>query len=115
MAANARRLCCLSYRNADHHADISDAITRQKQFEPVTNKLWVNRWKQNDTGSHQLRINPLLRRFLPQLDPPANEKILVPLCAKSHDMDLMADDGYQVMGVELSKIAIQAHQRLSDK
>lgn len=75
----------------------------------MSNKSWKNKWKKNDIGFHQPSTNPLLRRFLPQLKLPANEKILVPLCGKSHDMDLMADDGYHVMGIELSKIAIQAY------
>ncbi|WP_158538099.1 MULTISPECIES: thiopurine S-methyltransferase [Corallincola] len=75
----------------------------------MSNLLWKEKWKRNDIGFHQAVSHHLLRRFLSQLNLPANEKILVPLCGKSHDMDLLADLGYRVMGVELSRIAIKAY------
>ena len=77
----------------------------------MSNKEWKNKWKRNDIGFHQPVINPLLERFLPALKVPASTTILVPLCGKSLDMDLLADQGFQVMGIELSDLAIQSFFR----
>jgi thiopurine S-methyltransferase len=73
----------------------------------VTNKLWKTRWKNNDIAFHQPHSNPLLAQYLPELHLQNNDRILVPLCGKSHDMDFLADAGHPVLGIELSKIAIQ--------
>jgi thiopurine S-methyltransferase len=66
-------------------------------------------WKRNDIKFHQPVISSLLQQYLPQLHLNTNDSILVPLCGKSLDMDLLADSGYHVMGVEVSNIAIQAY------
>ena len=66
-------------------------------------------WKSNDIRFHQPIFNPLLQQFLPNLDLARLDTILVPLCGKSLDMNLLLDSGYKVMGVELSNIAIKAY------
>jgi len=73
------------------------------------NKIWKNRWKTNDIGFHEPLSNPLLSRFLPSLNLSKNDPILVPLCGKSLDMDVLADLGFNVIGVELSNLAIKAY------
>ena len=75
----------------------------------MSNKIWKAKWKRNDIGFHQPAINPLLQQYLPQLHLSANDDILVPLCGKSLDMDLLTDSGYHVIGIEVSKVAIQAY------
>lgn len=75
----------------------------------MSNKIWKSMWKHNQFQFHQPIINPLLQQYLPQLQLSANDDILVPLCGKSLDMDLLIDSGYHVIGIELSKIAIQAY------
>ena len=62
-------------------------------------------WKDDNTAFHQTEINPLLTQFLPKLNLPKSSRILVPLCGKSLDMNLLADSGHHVIGIELSSIA----------
>lgn len=66
-------------------------------------------WKRDDIQFHQSTFSPLLEQYLPKLNLSAGDSILVPLCGKSLDMDFLTDSGYHVVGIELSKIAIQAY------
>ena len=42
------------------------------------------------------------------LDIPAGSRIFAPLCGKSKDMAWLMEQGYQVLGVELSEIAARS-------
>lgn len=70
-------------------------------------EFWHHRWRKNEIGFHQDRINLHLRSFWPSLHltPPA--AVFVPLCGKSTDMLWLAQQGYEVMGIELSAVAIE--------
>jgi thiopurine S-methyltransferase len=74
---------------------------------------WIERWKRSEIGFHQDEINPYLRRYWQELHlPPMNvggkSEVFVPLCGKSRDMVWLRDQGYSVLGVELSAIAVRA-------
>src|SRR5690348_8907776 len=77
---------------------------------------WIERWKREDTAFHQDEINPYLRRYWQELHlPPASatvrsgkSEVFVPLCGKSRDMLWLRNQGYSVLGVELSPVAVQA-------
>ena len=71
-------------------------------------EFWLRRWQENRTGFHQARINAHLQRFWPRLEVPAGETVFVPLCGKSRDMLWLAAQGYRVVGVELSPLAVHA-------
>lgn len=71
------------------------------------NKRWKEKWILNDIAFHQDNINPLLRQYLPALKLSPGDYILVPLCGKSLDMNWLAQCGLRVVGIELSRIAIQ--------
>ncbi len=69
--------------------------------------FWHRRWHKAETAFHQTEVNPWLQRYFPPLlDGPA--RVLVPLCGKSLDMLWLVARGCQVLGVELSEIAVQA-------
>ncbi|MEO9655240.1 thiopurine S-methyltransferase [Marinomonas sp.] len=70
----------------------------------ITNDFWLDRWQTGRIGFHQEGVNPRLIEFWPQL--PKNSRVLVPLCGKSHDLIWLAEQGYQVTGVELSPLAV---------
>lgn len=72
------------------------------------NHLWLQTWRDKQTDFHQENVNPLLMRFWPKLKLPPGCKIFVPLCGKSLDMIWLASQGHNVIGVELSPIAVQA-------
>lgn len=68
---------------------------------------WLQRWRSGGTGWHQPHVTPLLEAHWPGLGVPAGSRVLVPLCGKSLDMAWLAQQGYLVLGVELSPIAVQ--------
>jgi thiopurine S-methyltransferase len=78
--------------------------------------FWHQRWASSQIGFHQQQVNPYLLRFWPDLMLAAQSRVLVPLCGKSLDLRWLVEQGYQVLGVELSQKAIEAffsEQRIS--
>ncbi len=75
------------------------------------NGLWLQCWRDSQTDFHQAAVNPLLSRFWPRLDLAAGSRIFVPLCGKSLDMLWLVAQGHEVIGVELSPIAVRAFFR----
>lgn len=71
-------------------------------------EFWQNRWQENRIGFNQSAVNPLLIKYWSTLNLPADSRIFVPLCGKSIDMVWLAAQGYDVVGVELVKSAVQA-------
>src|SRR5690606_4025450 len=59
------------------------------------------------TNFHQTRITPLLQKYWPGLQVNAGARVLVPLCGKSLDIIWLASQGHNVLGVELSSLAIE--------
>ena len=75
-------------------------------------KQWLQLWRnQEHTGFHRLSVNPLLSRFWITLKLKRSHRVLVPLCGKSLDIVWLADQGHEVIGVELSPIAVEAFFR----
>ncbi|MDH3526723.1 MAG: thiopurine S-methyltransferase [Gammaproteobacteria bacterium] len=70
--------------------------------------FWHERWQANQIGFHQDEINPYLVRYWPGLATDTSGRVLVPLCGKSRDMIWLLDQGYSVLGVEISPIAVEA-------
>jgi thiopurine S-methyltransferase len=70
--------------------------------------FWLARWQQNQIGFHNTDINHHLKRNWSSLDLPANSTVFVPLCGKSKDLLWLRQQGYQVIGVELSRLAVEA-------
>lgn len=74
----------------------------------VDNDLWLAMWKNSQTDFHQVLVNPQLQEHWYELDIPAKGRVLVPLCGKSNDLIWLAAKGFQVIGIELSAIAVKA-------
>jgi thiopurine S-methyltransferase len=75
------------------------------------NHLWLQLWRERRTDFHQKAVNRLLTRFWPSLDHARGSRVFVPLCGKSLDMIWLAGQGHEVIGVELSSIAVKAFFR----
>jgi len=73
----------------------------------MDHEFWLQRWQNNHLGWHLPEVHPLLIKFFPHFDLSAGDKVFVPLCGKSQDMVWLAEQGMQVIGNELSPIAIQ--------
>ena len=69
---------------------------------------WLERWKQNRIGFHESTVNPYLSRYLPEFNLHQGDTIFLPLCGKAQDIAWLANQGFQVVGIELSEIAIEA-------
>lgn len=70
-------------------------------------EFWHARWEQGAIGFHLDEVNPHLTQFWDSLGVPPGQRVLVPLCGKSHDLRWLANRGYTVIGVELSPVAVR--------
>lgn len=70
--------------------------------------FWQQRWHTNQIGFHEARPHPLLLRHWPRLALAPGSRVFVPLCGKSLDLLWLRTQGHEVIGVELSAIAVNA-------
>ncbi|TFL15437.1 thiopurine S-methyltransferase [Pusillimonas caeni] len=70
-------------------------------------EFWLERWREGRTHFHQQEVMPLLCKHWPALQVPAGARVLVPLCGKSLDMPWLASQGFGVLGVEISPLAVE--------
>ena len=70
-------------------------------------EFWIERWNEGQIGFHQSEINAHLQNFWPKLKVPQGSQILVPLCGKTQDILWLLKEGYKVLGIEISEIAVR--------
>ena len=75
------------------------------------NARWQQCWREQQTDFHQEEVNRLLTRFWRGLDLAYGSRVFVPLCGKSLDMIWLAQQGHEVIGLELSPVAVRAFFR----
>jgi thiopurine S-methyltransferase len=68
---------------------------------------WLERWREGRIGFHRADANPRLVEHHPRALGPTL-RVLVPLCGKSADLEWLAVQGHEVVGIELSELAAQA-------
>ncbi|MEQ1530775.1 MAG: thiopurine S-methyltransferase [Methylococcales bacterium] len=71
-------------------------------------EFWLERWQQNQIGFHSEEINRHLQTYWPTLNVSKEALVFVPLCGKSIDMLWLLAQGFEVIAVELSPLAVQA-------
>ena len=69
--------------------------------------FWQQRWREGRIGFHQDRPTPLLEQYWDAVGVAHGARVLVPLCGKSLDLAWLAARGHEVLGVELSRLAIE--------
>lgn len=69
--------------------------------------FWHQRWRNNQIGFHREEVNPLLERFWGELPVASKVPVFVPLCGKSLDLVWLQARGHEVVGIELSPIALE--------
>ena len=75
----------------------------------VDNDFWFDCWeKNNKLGLNQEAPNATLIKYFSTLSLPKKSRVFVPLCGKSIDMIWLLEQNMEVVGVELSPLAIQA-------
>lgn len=69
---------------------------------------WARYWVENRLGFHEGQVNQYLQRYFQQFACKPGERIFMPLCGKAMDIFWLSRQGFHVVGVEISDIAIEA-------
>lgn len=69
--------------------------------------FWHQRWEKNEIGFHENEVNPLLVKHLNTFELSKGDRIFLPLCGKTRDIAWLHSQGYKVVGIELSEMAVQ--------
>jgi len=67
---------------------------------------WHSHWTRKTPGFHEGKANRYLQQYLPLFNLQPGDHIFMPLCGKAVDILWLSQQGYQVIGVELSEVAI---------
>ncbi|MBV2129014.1 thiopurine S-methyltransferase [Arsukibacterium indicum] len=70
-------------------------------------EFWQEKWQKREIAFHQAAANPLLVSCFNQLQLVPGARVFLPLCGKSLDIHWLLAQGYQVVGAELSEMAVQ--------
>lgn len=73
----------------------------------MEHEFWHKKWRQNEIGFHEEQYNPGLVNHLAKLHLAPGSRILVPLCGKTLDIRYLMEQGYKVVGAELSELAVK--------
>jgi len=70
--------------------------------------FWLDRWRREMIGFHQSETNRYLQKYIDDLALTPGDTIFVPLCGKSLDMWWLYEQGFNVIGIEISDIAARS-------
>jgi thiopurine S-methyltransferase len=70
--------------------------------------FWHDRWRAAQIGFHRSSVDENLIQHWRDLSLPKAARVLVPLCGKSLDLLWLRNHGHEVIGIELSDIALQS-------
>lgn len=70
-------------------------------------EFWLAKWRQNQIGFHALTPHEGLVRYFSIFDLPRKSRVFVPLCGKTLDIQWIMEKGHMVVGVELSRLAVE--------
>ncbi|GCD75136.1 thiopurine S-methyltransferase [Acetobacter pasteurianus NBRC 3299] len=70
-------------------------------------QFWNMKWQKNQIGFHLSAVNPLLVKYFSVLGLQEGARVFVPLCGKTLDIHWLLQRGINVVGVELSQIAVE--------
>lgn len=73
----------------------------------MDSKFWIERWENNDIAFHEVDANTMLVKYFSTLSLKRNNRVFLPLCGKTGDINWLLSKGYKVVGVELIETAIQ--------
>lgn len=73
----------------------------------IDNLRWLMQWQTRQMSCHREYVSPDLIHYFHYLQLQPGARVLVPLCGKSKDMSWLAEQGYPIIGVELSPIACE--------
>ena len=68
---------------------------------------WLHFWENNETNWHSDTITQELVEYFELFELESRDKVFVPLCGKSLDMIYIMNQGFSVVGVEISEIGVR--------
>ncbi|MFV5215852.1 thiopurine S-methyltransferase [Azonexus caeni] len=74
---------------------------------------WKQNWRANRIDFHLDHVHPLLQRCWAEVGVAPAARVFVPLCGKSLDLMWLHGQGHDIVGVELSTVAVNAFFRES--
>ncbi len=69
--------------------------------------FWHQHWQEQRIGFHLDNVNPYLSKYWHRLNLAVQSRVFVPLCGKSKDLYYLYQQGFRVLGNELSTLAVQ--------
>jgi thiopurine S-methyltransferase len=69
-------------------------------------EFWDNRWQTKEIAFHLEDVNPLLIKHFNKLPLKSGDRVFVPLCGKTKDINWLLSNSFQVVGIELNPIAV---------
>ena len=75
---------------------------------------WLHFWESNETNWHSDTITQELVEYFELFELEPEDKVFVPLCGKSLDMLYIMNQGFSVVGVEISEIGVRQFFREND-
>lgn len=73
----------------------------------MKHEFWHDKWKKNEIGFHLNQPHSLLVKYIDSLNLEKSNRIFLPLCGKSLDIHWLLAQGYHLIGIDLSPIAIE--------
>ena len=70
--------------------------------------FWLERWENNQIGFHQDEFSPYLKGHWAKLEADTDSQVFVPMAGKTRDMLWFTNKGHDVLGIELSELAVNA-------
>ena len=89
-------------------ADARMACRTKERSQTLDAELWHERWREGRIGFHLNETNPNLSEWYSKLELVAGQRIFVPLCGKSLDLLWLGNQGLDVIGVEISELAVRS-------
>ncbi len=107
---NSNNLCVFKTHGIYGRSLFNDLsrMYRQHTICIMEHDFWHQRWQDDKLGFHLPEANPLLVQYASRLNLSPGDEVFVPLCGKTLDMTWLREQGYDVVGIELSKIALEA-------
>ena len=75
---------------------------------------WLHFWENNETNWHSDTITQELAEYFELFELEPGDKVFVPLCGKSLDMIYIVNQGFSVVGVEVSEFGIRQFFKEND-
>ena len=72
----------------------------------MEHSFWHDKWERMEIGFHLDEVNKMLLKYWPAAEIAKGQLVLVPLCGKSLDIIWLMNQGYYVVGIELSEVAL---------